>query len=400
MRDIDRDVEALLERMAAEAGEAGPLPALMARRAATRRAGAIAGAALLVGVLSAGVFLATAGDDGKHHRGSPVTVGPEDRPAEPRLHRPPLPFKGELVAQGETTGVRWWLTAHTDDNADLCTEFFTEDENGGASGGAGCGPFGPKGHPVGLGLHSGDGFPSATGHVPLEVERLELVMRDGTIFPVIQFHDAPKGFEFPAKFYVVIPFPRGVEEVVAYDGAGEVVGRQEVFSPSDEPKSARVVRQFSIDEGEHEGLPYVLKGYVVEQELPDGGSWTYPCHEFFLGEGERYGGGGGCDIPLARGREINFSQTSFKSHPNIVAVHGGVQPGVDRVTIELDSGERFEADVFDVPQTDFGFYLVFPEAPRGEALSGEVVAYRGSQEVERLELCDPDLANLGSSCGP
>lgn len=404
MRDIDRDVEVLLDRMAAEAGEPGPLPAGMARRSARRRGGTIAGAALLVmGVLFGSMYLATARlEPGEDRRESSVAItsGPDDPATESNEQPPPESMKGDLVAQGETQGVRWWLTAYTDDNDDLCTEFFTQDESGGGGGG-GCGPFDPERHPIGLGVQSGDGLASATGHVPLRVERLELMMRDGSSSPVIEFHDAPEGFDLPVKFYVLIPFPQDdAQELIAYDETGEVVGRQEVFNPNDEPKTSRVAGSFVIDEGEHQGIPYVFRGRVEEQRMDEGETWTYPCHEFMLGEGERYGGGGGCDIPLARGHDINFSQTSFETHPDIVAIHGGLRPGIDRVTVELDSGERFEARIFDVPETDFGFYLVFPDAPRDKGLSGEVVAYRGLKEVERLELCDAALTTVGGSCGP
>lgn len=401
MSDIDRDLELLLDRMATEAGEPAPLPAGTERRAKTRRAAGIAGVGLLViGVFSVGAYLGTAGNDGERG-GLPVTGGPQEPTESSDRPPPPSGMKGDLVAQGEAAGVQWWLAAYLDDDENLCTEFFTEDKSGDGGGGGGCGPFDPERHPIGLGIQSGNGSASATGDVPLEVDRLELVLRDGSTSSITEFHAAPEDFDLPVKFYVLIPFPEAeAEELVAYDAAGEVVGRQEVFNLSDEPKTSRVAGPFVIDEDEHEGVPYVFKGRVEEQRLEGGESWTYPCHEFMLGEEEMYGGGGGCDIPLARDHEINFSQTSFETQRDIVAIHGGLQPGVDRVEVQLDTGEGFEAQIFRVPETEFGFYLVFPDVPRDGKLSGEVVAYRGSEEVERLDLCDPEFATLGGSCGP
>jgi hypothetical protein len=119
-----------------------------------------------------------------------------------------------------------------------------------------------------------------------------------------------------------------------------------------------------------------------------------------LGEGERYGGGGSCHIPIGRNHEMSFSQSSFEQKPEIVAIHGGMTGRVDRVTVQLDSGEVVEAKVFDVEGSEFRFFIAFADGGTTGRISGQLVGYRGSDEVERLDLCDPDFATLGGSCGP
>lgn len=413
MSDIDREVKMLLDRMAAEAGHPGPPPESLARRTATRRGSMVMGVVAVIGAaLIAGNSMTDGFRDGTRRHS--VAVGATPTQEDPSQGSPPQEMQGDLVAQGENGSINWWLSAYRD-GSNLCTEFFTEEANGGGGGG-GCGGVDLDRHPIGLSTHSGDDSPSATGHVPLAVERLDMVMTDGSTSTVTEFYEAPEGVGFPIKFYVVIPFPEETDGLVAYDGAGDVVGRQEVFGPDDEPKISRVAGPFVIDEGQHEGIPYLFKGYVETQEPADSGpsffdgdvekqelserdAWTYPCHEFLFGKREEFGGGGGCDIPLARGHHVNYSQQSFDSDPAVMVVHGSVKPAVDRVIVEMESGKVYEAEMFEVDGTDFRFFLVFPETSQA-GVPGEVVAYRGADEVERVPLCGHDMASAGGSCGP
>jgi hypothetical protein len=68
--------------------------------------------------------------------------------------------------------------------------------------------------------------------------------------------------------------------------------------------------------------------------------------------------------------------------------------------VELDSGEVVEAEDFDVEGSDFSFFLAFADGGTTGRISGQLVGYRCSEEIERLDLCDPDFATLGENCGP
>lgn len=88
-----------------------------------------------------------------------------------------------------------------------------------------------------------------------------------------------------------------------------------------------------------------------------------------------------------------------------MAIHGGMTSGVDRVTVELNSGEVIDATVFDEDELDaetagFRFFLAFVDGGGNGRISGQVVGYQGSKEVERVDLCDPGRATLGGTCGP
>lgn len=394
MRDIERDVKDLLQSMADEATDLGGLPRDVQRRARLRRAAMVVGsAALVVGLVVGGGSVAS----------SLLTNGTS--PAGPRPtprgdeHGAPRDLNGDLVATGTFDGGRWWLSAYMQGENDLCTELTTEEADGSGGSGGSCGRFDPVKHPIGLGVDSGGGAVIASGHVPEHVERLDLILGSGERVSV-KFYEKPEGFPLPVKFYVIVPFPEDeAQELIAYDDSGAEVDRQEIFNSSDAPTISRVAGPFIIDEGEHQGIPYVFKGHVEEQELSEGGSWAYPCHEFMLGRHERFGGGGGCDIPLARGHAVNFSQASFEAKPDIIAIHGAAWPEVDRVTVELETGEVFDAEVHHVKDVEFTFFLVFPDVDRAD-LVGDLVAYSGSNELDRVELCDPEFASLGSACGP
>ena len=409
MRDLDRDVRTLLQSMAEEAGSLEGLPRGIWRRSMVRRGATIVGAAAVTIALLVGGSMAL-GSMSKRDGG--FDPGPLP-PANTSNDRPkPEDMKGRLIAKGRVDDVDWWLTAYVDHEQDICSELAMERSEGSAggemspgfrwvgTGGGGCGPFDPEKHPVGLTVTSGDGFSTASGDVPDHVERVELVLEGGDRIEA-QLYDAPDGFEHPVRFYVILPFPKSeARAVVAYDGDGTEIGRQQIMGPGDQAETRTVAGPFQIDEGEHRGVPYTFEGSVDRQDTPSGDIWFYPCSMFHLGEGERYGGGGGCHMPIARNHEMSFSQNSFEQKPEIVAIHGGMTGRVDRVTVELDSGEVVEAEEFDVEGSDFRFFLAFADGGTTGRISGQVVGYRGSEEVERLDLCDPDFATLGSSCGP
>jgi hypothetical protein len=322
-------------------------------------------------------------------------------PANTSNDRPkPEHMKGGLVASGQVGEVDWWLTAYVDDERNVCTDLATESADGSGASGGSCGPFDPEEHPIGLSVSSGDGLSTASGDVPDHVKRVELVLEAGDRIEA-QLYAAPDGFEHPVRFYVIVPFPENeAREIVAYDADGAKVGRQQVMGPGDLAKTRTVAGPFRIDEGEHRGIPYTLKGRVERQVTPSGDIWFYPCSMFMLGEAGRNEGGGSCHIPIARNHELSFSQSSFEQKPEIVAIHGGMTGRVSRVTVELGSGEVVEAEVFDVEGSDFRFFLAFADGGTTGRISGQLVGYRGSEEAERLDLCDPDFATLGGTCGP
>lgn len=393
MRDMEREVKDLLRSMGDEAGDLGDLPPSVRRRVVGRRTAVVLGgaavfAAVLVGGASVASGLLSNDTSPAHPRPAP----------DSRNDRAPQDLKGELVASGTFDGRRWWLSAYVDGDDEICTELATEEEDGTGGSGGGCGRFDPVKHPIGLGIQSGGGASIASGHVPEDVERLELVLANNDRVSV-DFYEKPKGFPLPVKFYVIAPFFQHVtKELVAYDSSGAEMGTQEIFGPQHRPKIEKIAGPFVIDRGNHEGIPYVLRGRVDEQELNEGGTWIYPCSTIMLGEGGASGGGGSCHISVARNNSLSFSQSAFEAGSTVV-VHGGARTEVDRVTVELDSGEAFEAELYEIEETDFRFFLVFPEgAP--EDLLGHVVAYRGSVELDRVELCDPQMVSLGGACGP
>jgi hypothetical protein len=408
MRDLDREVRGLLRDMAEEAGALGELPRGIWRRAMVRRAATIVGAAAVTIALLVGGSMALGS---MANRDGGLDLGPLP-PANTFNNRPmPEDMKGRLIASGRVDDVDWWLAAYLDNERNLCTEFATARKEGSAGGGtstdlkvtgsmgSGCGPFDPQKHPIGMSVSTGDPIPTASGHVPDEVERVELILEDGDRIEA-QLFAAPDGFEYPVRFYVIVPYPRGEKRaVVAYDAEGTEVGREEIMGPDDRSKISTVAGPFQIDDGEYRGVPYTFEGSVERQDTPSGDILFYPCSMFHLGEGERYGGGGGCYFYIARNHEMGFSQNTFEQKPEIVAIHGGMTGRVDRVTVELDSGEVIEAEDFDVEDSDFRFFLAFADGGTTGRISGQLVGYRGSEEVERLDLCDPDLATLGGSCG-
>ncbi|HVF52376.1 MAG TPA: hypothetical protein VNC78_02090 [Actinomycetota bacterium] len=395
MRDIDREVTDLLGRMAQEAGEPRQIPQSVIRRSSMRRRGVIAGTALLVvGVLYGGASLAKlpwAPGDKVRDQAVGMTPDPQDSSGSHSEEPPPEHAHGELIAQGVYEGRRWWLTASGEGN--ICTELSTQNEGDPGSGGRTCGELDAERHPIGLGIGRGGLFPHATGHVPQEVERLELLTGTGTISP-IELYDAPPGFGFQVKLFAIVPFPPEAEELVAYDGAGEVVGRQHIFSPEDGPEIQRIQEPFVVAEGRYEGISYVFRGFLERQLFQDGESWIYPCTRLFLGP--TFGGGGTCHIALARGYALNYSQDYFPD-PQLIAIQVATQDHVDRVVVELDSGVRYEAEMFVHEETSFRFFLAFVEAG-ASGVVGELVAYRGSQIVERAPLCTG--ASDGGTCGP
>jgi hypothetical protein len=397
MRDLDREVRTLLHDMSEEVRSLGRLPRGVWRRAMILRGAMILGAAAVTIALVVGGSIAL-GSMSNRDGGLDPTPLP---PASTSNNRPkPEYMKGRLVASGRVDNVDWWLTAYVDNERNICTEFATANPDGSGGSGGGCGPFDPQRHPIGLSFSSGDGFSTASGDVQDHVERVELVL-DGEERMQAQLYAAPDGFEHPVRFYVIVPFPqKDAREIVAYDADGVEVGRQDVMGPGDLAKTTTVAGPFPIYEGEHRGIPYTFKGRVERQATPSGEIWFYPCSTFMLGERERYGGGGSCHIPIARGHEMSFSQSSFEQKPEIVAVHGGMTRRVDRVAVELDSDEIVEAEVFDVEGSDFRFFLAFADGGTRGRISGQVVGYRGSDEVERLDLCDPDFVTLGGTCGP
>jgi hypothetical protein len=393
MRDVDSEVRTLLNEMGEEAGSLGGLPRGIWRRAMVRRGTTILGAALVTTALVVGGSMAlgwtSAREGGLDPRPLPPASTSNNRPK-------PEHMKGELVASGRVDDLDWWLTAYVDDERDLCTGFATAGPNGG-EGGSGCGPFDPEKNPIGLSYSSGSGISTASGDVPDHVSRVELVLEGGHRIQA-QLYAAPDGFEYPVRFYVIVPFPENrARAVVAFDADGTEVGQEQIMGPEDLAKTRTVAGPFRIDAGEHRGVPYTFKGRVERQDTPSGDIWFYPCSTFLFGD---YGGGGSCHIPIARNHEVSFSQNSFEQKPEIVAIHGGMTEGVERVTVELDSGEVVEAEVFEVEGTDFRFFLAFADGGTTGRISGELVGYRGSEEVERLELCDLDFATLGGSCGP
>jgi hypothetical protein len=394
MRDMETEVKELLRSMANEAGDPGDLPNEVSRRAALRRLllGGSAGL-LLLGLVFGGLSLA---GDGPDRDGDRTPVVSESHPA------PPESMKGELVATGMDEGYTWWLTAYRDAEDDLCTEFLAEDDNGRRESSEGCGGVSSDKHPIGLSESYGGGFSSAIGDVPQDTVRLELALEGDGSRSIEPLYDAPDDLGFPVRFFVILDYPRqAAEEFVAYDGSGNEIGSLEIF---DEPVIERIAGPFLLDEGEYHGVPYTFRASVSRQVLPDGGAWEYPCVTFMLGEAERYGGGGSCQIPLARGHDVNFSQNSFEDRPDIVPAFGATSPRVDRVTIELDSGEGFEAQMFDSDETEFRFFLAFPQPDDKGRISGQVVAYRGAEVLERVDLCADELLDNGgggnSSCGP
>lgn len=394
MRDVERDVKDLLRSMGDEAGDLGELPTPVRRRVIGRRAAVVlGGAAVLLAVVIGGASVASGLFSNETSPANPVPASSEDAPEAP------WDTEGEPVATGTFDGGRWWLTAYVDGEDEICTELATEEADGSGGSGGGCGPFDPDRYPIGLGVQSGSGGAIASGHVHQSVARLELVLENGERL-AIGFYDAPDGFPLPVKFYVIAPFPQpDAEELIAYDAEGMEVGRQKIFGPEDRAKIEKVSGPFLIEAAEHEGIPYTLKGRLERQVTPSGERWLYPCTMFMLGEDESYGGGGSCHIPLGRQHEVNFSQTSFESLPGIVAIHGAAASQADRVAIELKSGDAFDAELYEVEDSDFIFFLVFPDASPDD-LIGEVVAYRGAVELDRVELCDPEMASAGGSCGP
>lgn len=393
MRDIERDVKHLLESMAEDAGELGDLPRGVQRKARLRRAAVTVGGVILVAGLVVGGGVAASRMFSNN--ASPVRPLPASSEHEPEA---PQDMDGQPVATGTFDGVHWWLSAYVDGEHGICSELATEEADGLGGSGAGCGPFDPDKHPIGLSVQSGGGVSIAHGEVPEHVERLELILANGERVSV-DFYPKPEGFPLPVKFYVIAPFPESeAQELVAYDDSGAEMGRQEIVASRNLPNTQRIAGPFLIDRGEHEGIPYVLRGRVDEQELNEGGTWVYPCTTIMVGEDGASGGGGSCHIPVARDNSLSFSQSAFEGGSTIV-VHGGAREEVDRVTVELDSGEGFEAELYEIEGTDFRFFLVFPDAAP-EDLVGHVVAYKGSVELDRVELCNPQMVSLGGACGP
>ncbi len=394
MRDVERDVKDLLRSMGEEAGDLGDLPTSVRRRVVGRRAAVVlGGAAILAVIVVGGASVASSFLSNDTPPANPAPAPDSDN------GQPPEDMNGEPVATGTFDGVRWWLSAYVDGELGICSELATEEADGLGGSGAGCGPFEPDKHPIGLSVQSGGGASIAYGEVPEYIERLELILANGERVSV-DFYPKPEGFPLPVKFYVIAPFPEDqAQELVAYDDSGTEMGRQEIVASRDLPKTQKIAGPFLVDRGEHDGVPYVLRGRVDEQELNAGGTWVYPCTTLMLGKRGRFGGGGSCHIPLARQHDVSFSQSSFESKPGIIAVHGAATGDADRVTVELDSGEVFEAELYEMEETDFRFFLVFPEAAP-EDLVGQVVAYSGIQELDRVDLCDPETASRGGSCGP
>ena len=385
MRDLDREVRTLLQEMGEEAGSLKELPRGIWRRAMVRRGATIVGAAALTIALVVGGSIALGSIS---NRDGGLDPGPLP-PANTSNNRPqPEDMKGRLIASGRVDDVDWWLAAYLDDERNLCTEFATEDPGSGSSG-SGCGPFDPEKHPIGLSYSSGDGVSTASGDVPDDVERVELVLEGGDRIEA-QLYSAPDSFEYPVRFYVIVPFPENeARAVVGYDAEGNEVGRVQIMGPGDLAKTGTVAGPFRIDEGEHRGIPYTFEG-SVRQDTRSGDTWFYPCSMFRLGEGGAYGGGGSCYLPVARNHEMSFLQNSFEQKPEIVAIHGAMTGRIDRVTVELDSGEVVEAVDFDGDGSDFRFFLAFADGGTTGRISGQLVGYRGSEEVERLDLCDPE----------
>ncbi|MEA2460386.1 MAG: hypothetical protein QOH90_563 [Actinomycetota bacterium] len=385
-----------LRELADHAGDDDVLPAGLMGRA--RRRLARNGLVALAGVVVFAVMTTTAiGALTSDKESDPTPQVVASAPDATNGEQPPDSMKGELVASGTGDGYKWWLTAYKDERGALCTELSVEEPGGGGSGG-GCGELDQEKHPIGLSEQHGGPFASAYGDVPLDVDRVELRLKGGDTRS-IPLYDAPPGFDLPVRFFVDLPFPRTeAEEFIAYDSAGKVVGRQEVFGDDSHPVVKEGPR-ILIDEAEIKGIPYTFKGNIAAQELPDGGFWEYPCTQFMLGEDQRYGGGGSCEIPLARGHDVNFSESTFEEQPDIVPVFGATTEKVDRVTIELGSGEVFEAKMYEFPEDPrFRFFLVFLDhVPKGDP-AGHVVAYRGSEEIERVKLCDS--VPSGGTCGP
>ena len=217
MRDLDSEVRTLLQEMGEEAGSLEGLPMGIWRRTMVRRGATIVGAAAVTIALVVGGSMAM---DSMSNRDGGLIPGPLP-PANTFNNRPmPEDMKGRLIASGRVDDVDWWLAAYVDDERNLCTELATARSEGSAGGGTstdlqvtgsiggGCGPFDPKKHPIGMSVSSGDPLPTASGDVPDEVERVELILEGGDRIEA-QLFAAPDGFEYPVRFYVIVPYPRG-----------------------------------------------------------------------------------------------------------------------------------------------------------------------------------------------
>jgi hypothetical protein len=381
--------------------EAAPLPRAGARRARSRQLLAVAAVvAVAVSVGATTVTLLRGGGESRND----LAGNPEESPegaddargsggSYPCRH-PEL--NGECVAHGEYDGIQWWIGAHMEGD-DLCTSDVHANHSGVTGSGMGCGPFDPD--RIGFGVTSGDHYESdiASGEVASTVTRLVLERSEGS--PIeLQLYPAPPGFPLDVSFYSVF-LPEDATKLVAYDSSGEQVAEQSAERAEFEfPQSEVVSPRVEIASGEEQGHPWSFR---VHEELMNGD--VTPCTDVMFGQGEEFGGGGSCYHGVLDKHPIGFSQSSFESGPDVIAVFGVVDAKATEVVVELDRGDAYTTDVLEAPdgfQDTIGYYVLWipreggPPNPPGRIIASDA---EGS-EVGREDLCG-DIASEGGTCG-
>lgn len=376
--------------------EAAPLPESAPRRARFRQMVGIAAVVLVVAVV-AGTALTVLSDSGDPSSGiASAPEGGDDARGSggtyPCSHKE---LDGECVAHGEYDGTEWWIGARMEGD-DLCTSDVQEDRTGLSGSGMGCGSHDPD--KIGFGVSTASQHPPvASGEVAAHVDRLLLERSEGPALE-LELYPAPEGFPLDVRFYNVF-LPDDALELVAYDSKGDVAARQEIPGVGDFNLSRPEVvsPRTEIAVGEVEGNPWTFE---AREELTNGD--ITPCADVTFGYQEEFGGGGSCNIGIPGKHPLGFAQSSFESGPPVIAVYGAVDARATEVLVELESGDSYEAEVFEAPsgfRNDVSYYVVWIPREGRPNPPGRIVALDATgNEIGREDLCG-DIASSGGTCG-
>ncbi|HEV2756379.1 MAG TPA: hypothetical protein VG318_11465 [Actinomycetota bacterium] len=382
--------------LAGAADAAPPAPPLPRRRVTARQ----------VALMGAAGVLALAGTFGAVRVGSDVFAGPEMVPVAPgermldargaggeypcELGSGPQDEASACIATGERDGVTWTLGVSVERNGDLCMVLETVGGPGAAGAGSSCGEY----EPGAIGLDQtgiGDLPLLAYGHVPATAESLYLEQSGGDSFE-LEIYPAPEGSPVHAGFYLVW-LPEDAARLVAYGSDGEVVADRDLDSSRPDAPPAGEFSYVTVAEGTHEGVPWVLEVYGVND---DGREVT--CTRVLVGPHltRPYGP---CDASFGDGSAIGVSASSAPELPGWIALGGVTDPATGSVMFSLP-GREIEAQMFDSPpgpDPDLRFFVAFLPDEKGEPLrTTATVRDRSGEVVERRDLCVP--GGDGFSC--